>query len=157
VSTVLDIAGPVQAEVFVLRLVDGRIHLTGPCGPAPWYVEVHEGEDPLATVVEVARRNLGSLVVAHSTSWRRARDAVVLSFVVVVDQSVFESAPVERSELARSGAVSSPEAIAFVQVLEHALRHLSWLAREDEAVRTALPYAWGAALEAYTPEPFRNM
>ena len=40
------------------------------------------------------------------------------------------------------------------QVLEHAFRHLSWLVKDDDAVRTALP-DWMAFLGAYEPEPFR--
>jgi hypothetical protein len=32
-------AGPVQAEIFVLRLREATPELAGPCGPAPWYLE----------------------------------------------------------------------------------------------------------------------
>ena len=36
----IDVEGPVQAEVFVVWLHDDRIELTGPCGSAPWMLEV---------------------------------------------------------------------------------------------------------------------
>jgi len=36
--------GPVQAEVFVVRLRGDRLELTGPCGPDAWYIESHTEE-----------------------------------------------------------------------------------------------------------------
>jgi hypothetical protein len=42
----------------------------------------------------------------------------------------------------------------LTQIVEHGLRHLAWLVREDDAIHEALP-AWAAALAAYAPEPFR--
>jgi hypothetical protein len=39
-------------------------------------------------------------------------------------------------------------------VLEHALRHLAWLALDDPEVRAALTPAWLEALDVYKPEPF---
>ena len=68
-----------------------------------------------------------------------------------------ESAPVVRGELARSGATTAPAAIATGQVLEHAIRHLAWLARDDEAVQGKLSEEWLSALAPYRPEPFRNL
>jgi hypothetical protein len=47
-----------------------------------------------------------------------------------------------------------PPQIDVAQVLEHAFRHLSWLIRDDAAVRDALP-DWTSFLDAYEPEPFR--
>jgi hypothetical protein len=43
------------------------------------------------------------------------------------------------------------------QVVEHALRHLAWLAEDDPVVREELSPAWRAALATYVPEPFRNL
>jgi hypothetical protein len=40
------------------------------------------------------------------------------------------------------------------QVVEHGLRHLAWLVREDEAINQALA-GWTRTLSVYTPEPFR--
>ena len=126
-----DVEGPVQAEVFVLALPAGVPVLTGPCGAAPWYLEVAADEDPMEVVSAAVRRVLGEPRVVHSTSWRRDRDAVVLSFVAVVDASLvaaLATAPVGRVDLARGGATTAPAAIGTAQVVEHGLRHLAWLA-----------------------------
>jgi len=64
--------------------------------------------------------------------------------------------PIGRADLARGDATAAPLSIGTVQVLEHALRHLSWLVRDDPAVRVALA-AWTPDLDAYVPEPFRNL
>jgi hypothetical protein len=63
--------------------------------------------------------------------------------------------PIGRADLAGRRA-AAPTSIGTVQVLEHALRHLSWLVRDDPAVRVALA-AWSPDLHAYVPEPFRNL
>jgi hypothetical protein len=41
--------------------------------------------------------------------------------------------------------------------MEHALRHLAWLAVDDPAVSAELPRGWKVALADYVPEPFRNL
>lgn len=85
---------------------------------------------------------------------------MVLSFVVVnADDQALELAglPIGRAELARSGATSAPAAIASAQVLEHGLRHLAWLANEDEVVKRTLSDEWKRVLAGYVPEPFRHL
>lgn len=42
------------------------------------------------------------------------------------------------------------------QVVEHALRHLAWLSKEEHVIGEALP-EWASALESYVPEPFRAL
>jgi hypothetical protein len=84
----------------------------------------------------------------------------VLSFVVVNadDQaSHLAGIPISRVELARSEATSAARTIAAAQVLEHGLRHLAWLAKEDPVVIAALNDDWKRALSDYRPEPFRNI
>jgi hypothetical protein len=155
----IDIAGPVEAEVFVVYHHAGRIWLTGPCGPAPWRIE-SRARHPIDLVRSMAAEVVGAPALVHSTSWRWEHDAVVLSFLVVVDRTQatgFESLAVVRSDLARSTTTEAPPAIGSWQVVEHALRHLAWLAKEDDAVRTALSDPWHAALEDYVPEPFRQL
>lgn len=154
------VEGPVQAEVFVLYLDDGKITLTGPCGADPWLIELRANDDPVETVTRMVRGNIGEPTVVHSTSWRRDRSAVILSFVVVIDPELaapFESVPIGRSELARSEATAAPTSIASAQVIEHGLRHLAWLVRDDEVVREELSDGWPAALEGYAPAPFRHL
>jgi hypothetical protein len=153
-----DCEGPVQAEVFVIWLNKDRLELSGPCGAAPWYIEVGQGQDPMHVVERMAREALGPPRLVHSTSWRGARGGVVLSFTVVVDTvNGLESVPIQRSELARSSATTAPHQIDYAQVLEHGLRHLAWLAQDDAVVRNELSAQWHKTLESYVPEPFRRL
>ena len=156
----LDVEGPVQAELFVVWLHDGRVQLTGPCGAAPWLVELGEDDHPVEAVTRIVRGALGEPMLVHSTSWRRDRAAVILSFVVVIDAALvgdMASVPLDRSDLARGGATAAPRSIGFEQVVEHGLRHMAWLATDDPVVREELPPAWHAVLAGYVPEPFRNL
>jgi hypothetical protein len=139
---------------------DGHPELAGPCGPDPWYIEVAAEDDPVEVVGRLSRNLMGEPVLVHSTSWRRARGAVVLSFVVVNSDGQapqLVGVPFSRAELARSGATSAATAIASAQVLEHGLRHLAWLSKEDQVVMAALSDDWKRALLDYVPEPFRNL
>jgi hypothetical protein len=156
----LDVEGPVQAEVFLLWLDRDEPALTGPCGAAPWYLEVAADEDPLEVVARAIERVVGPPSVVHSTSWRRARDGVVLSFLAVIGAALvgeMESVPVARVELARNSATAAPAQILTAQVVEHGLRHLAWLVAEDRVVATALDDGWPAVLGRYVPEPFRHL
>lgn len=156
----LDVEGPVQAEVFVVWLNGDRPELTGPEGAAPWIIELGSDEHPMETVARIVRDIIGAASLVHSTSWRRDREAVILTFVAVIGPELrgeMDSAPIGRSDLARSQATAAPAEIGHGQVLEHGLRHLAWLAREDTVVAAELPPAWHAALAGYVPEPFRSL
>jgi hypothetical protein len=155
-----DIDGPVQAEIFVVWLRGGHLELTGPCGAAPWLVELGTTDHPVEVVDRIVRDVVGPPRLVHSTSWRRDRDAVILSFVVVIDEDLvggMTSEPIERTDLARSEATAAPRRIAHQQVVEHALRHMAWLANDDPVVAGELSPAWRRALAAYVPEPFRAL
>ena len=102
--------------------------------------------------------------LVHSTSWRHEGQQVVLTYVAVL---AAERAPREpggplvsrqlgRVELARGDATTPPPRIDVDQVLEHALRHLSWLAKDDPVVAQEL-HDWSGVLDAYEPEPFRSL
>ena len=154
------VEGPVQAEVFVVYLDDGRIRLTGPCGPEPWLIELGPDDDPVEVVTRLTRGNVGEPTVVHSTSWRRDRSAVILSFVVVIPSAVatnMAGADITRADLARGHATAAPDEIAANQVLEHGLRHLAWLVRDDEVVKHELADGWTGALADYVPEPFQHL
>lgn len=156
----IEVEGPVQAEVFVVWLNGDHLELTGPCGAAPWLIELGDVEHPVAVVERIVRDVVGPPVLVHSTSWRRDGAAVVLTFVVVIEPSLvaaMDTAPIGRSELARSEATAPPESIEYGQVLEHGLRHLAWLVVDDTVVREELSDGWPAALESYVPEPFRAL
>ena len=45
-----DVEGPVQAEVFVVWLNGDHLELTGPCGPAPWLLELAPTDHPVEVV-----------------------------------------------------------------------------------------------------------
>ncbi len=155
----VDISAPVEAEVFVVFHRDGGIWLTGPCGAAPWRIESHD-RHPIELVRTLSNDALGAPLLVHSTSWRWEHEAVVLSFLVVIDPERaqgLESSAINRDDLARSTATDAPPAIAPSQVLEHALRHLSWLAQDDPVVKATLSAPWHDSLAGYVPEPFRQL
>lgn len=139
---------------------DRAPELAGPCGPEPWYIEVGEDEDPVEVVTRLSTNLLGPPLLVHSTSWRRARGGVILTFVVVIreDQAPQHvGVPIARAELARNSATEAPKAIAASQVIEHGLRHLAWLAQEDPVVPTILSPEWKEFLAGYVPEPFQHI
>jgi hypothetical protein len=98
-------------------------------------------------------------LLVHSTSWRLEGGRVVLTYLVAVERPEelsenLADEPVARADLARGDAMGPPPEIGVPQVLEHAFRHLSWLVKDDQAVRAAVP-DWVAFLDRYEPEPFR--
>lgn len=137
-----------------------RLELTGPDGAKPWIVQLDDAEHPVSVVERIVSRQVGPPVVVHSTSWRREGAAVILSFVVVIGPEQVDgmpSAPIDRASLARSEATRAPTSISHAQVLEHGLRHLAWLVKDDEVVAGRLTGGWRDALGAYVPEPFRGL
>ena len=134
--------------------------LAGPCGPDPWYIEVGEDEDPLEVVRRLAHNLMGEPLLVHSTSWRRARGSVILSFLVVNHDGQAQDLagiPIGRAALARNTATAAAVKIGHEQVLEHGLRHLAWLVKDDEVVRSELSDRWKEVLADYVPEPFRHV
>jgi hypothetical protein len=108
-----DVEGPVQAEVFVVWLNGDRLELTGPCGAAPWMLELGETEHPVDVVDRIVRDVVGPPLLVHSTSWRRDHGAVILSFVVVIDAAlVVHNMPGTREQVLASAerVVQSPDA-----------------------------------------------
>ena len=85
---------------------------------------------------------------------------MILTFVVVIDADLvgaMDSKPIGRAELARSEATTAPPSIAQEQVVEHGLRHMAWLAKDDDTVAETLPGDWRTLLAGYVPEPFRHL
>jgi hypothetical protein len=155
-----DVTSPVQAEIFTIWRSGDHLELTGPCGAPPWIVELGATEHPVEVVDRIVRDVVGEPLLIHSTSWRRDRDAVILSFVVFIDPTLvgtMESVPIGRAELARSEATAAPVEIATAAVLEHGLRHMAWLAKDDPVVSHALDPGWRDLLAPYVPEPFRAL
>ena len=155
-----DVDSPIQAEVFVVWLDRDQLRLTGPDGPQAWLLQLGPTEHPVEVVDRIVRDVVGPPMLVHSTSWRRDRDAVILSFVVVIAPDLvgsMASVRIDRADLARSEATAAPRDIAVTAVIEHGLRHLAWLAEDDPVVAQTLPVAWRPILATYVPEPFRAL
>ncbi|MGH2704117.1 MAG: hypothetical protein ACRDJ4_03185 [Actinomycetota bacterium] len=148
-------------EVLPVELRDGRIISFRPDCADSLIVGWPAGARP-EDVAASAMRQLGlDPLVLHSTSWRHGGGEVVLTYLAVIGPSggppaEWEAVPVERTELARGGATAPPPSIGVAQVLEHALRHLAWLLKDDAVVSAALP-DWAGVLSTYEPEPFRAL
>jgi hypothetical protein len=143
-----------------VRLRGQQLLLTGPCAADAWYIESHDEDDPMEVVKRLSTNLMGPPLLVHSTSWRRGPGGVFLSFLVVIDEDQaphLESVPIMRADLARNSATEAAKTISAGQVVEHALRHLAWLAQDDTAVKATLSTAWLAALAGYAPAPFRHL
>jgi hypothetical protein len=146
-------------EAVVLYLDDEGIKHLSPKGRQTvrslWDADL----DPHEAIVD-AVADLGlTPIMVHSTSWRVVRRLILLTFLVAVEspRHVPETHEVElvmRAELARGRATGPPPQVHLSQVVEHGLRHLAWLVREDETIHATLA-GWSRALSAYEPEPFR--
>jgi len=86
---------------------------------------------------------------------------LVLTYLAVVSEPAsaegFEDGAIGRTELARGGTHGAPAVIDVAQVVEHAMRHLSWLSRDDPVIGPALSREWLAKVAEYHPEPFRSL
>jgi hypothetical protein len=113
-------------------------------------------------VLEVLKLYPLAPIVVHSTSWRHEEGRVILTYVAAVElparlpDDSLVGLPVGRAELARGEATAAPKVIAVDAVVEHAMRHLSWLVKDDPAVIQSLA-SWKDPLADYQPEPFRAL
>ena len=149
-------------EVLPVGLSDEGVFWMKPMHADSLCVGLPASARPAEVVMDVLRWYPLMPVVVHSTSWRHEAGRIILTYIAVVlppgelAKDSLVKVPVRRVELARGGATSAPEAIAIDAVIEHALRHLSWLVRDDPAVAGALE-GWTAALRGFEPEPFRAL
>jgi len=114
---------------------------------------------PGQIVLDAASRYALEPLLVHSTSWRHDGSHVVITYVAAVappdrPSPYLADETMGRTDLARGDAFGPPPAIEVNQVLEHALRHLAWLVKDDDVVRETLA-EWAPYLERYVPEPFR--
>jgi hypothetical protein len=148
-------------EVLPVMHIEGALLSLQPEHAPSFIVGWPAGQKPEQIAVRaLARLNLRPLVL-HSTSWRHSDGEVVLTYLAVVPADSptpdsWQKLPVERKELARGGVETPPPVIGVSQVLEHALRHLAWLLRDDKEIAAALR-GWERVLGAYIPEPFRAL
>jgi hypothetical protein len=149
-------------EILAVTLRGGKLQCLKPVHAASLRVGLPRSAEPSDVVLQVL--GLYPLLprVVHSTSWRYEEDRVVLTYLAVVEppdslpQGSLETVEVERAELDRGESMAPPESIHLAAVLEHALRHLSWLIHDDPAIAAALP-DWSGVLGSYQPEPFRAL
>ena len=149
-------------EVLILTRLDDRILWLKPVHAESLLVGVPAAGTPGDVALDALRWYDLEPRVVHSTSWRHAEGRLVLTYLAVaqppaeIAPDTLVAIPVERTELARGGATDPPRGIGVVQVIEHALRHLAWLVRDDPVIAQALP-DWTELLDAYQPEPFRAL
>jgi hypothetical protein len=149
-------------EVLPVALQDGALFWLKPVHADSLRVGLSPSAKPHDTVLDVLKWYPLVPVVVHSTSWRHEDGRVILTYIAVVTppESLLSDSlltlPVNRAELARGEAMAAPKAIGVEAVIEHALRHLSWLVRDDPAVMRALE-AWTTVLAEFQPEPFRAL
>jgi hypothetical protein len=156
-----DDAGAPAFEILPVRLADGVLHLLRPAGSASWMVDSTPGR-PAGELVGAALAAVGlRAAVVHSTSWRQHAGRLVLTYLAVLSEPAstdgFEDVLIGRTDLARGGTHGAPAAIGVEQVVEHGLRHLSWLSRDDPVIGPALTGEWLAKVAEYQPEPFRAL
>src|SRR2546425_12065088 len=118
--------------------------------------------NPAEVVLDVLKWYSLEPIVVHSTSWRHADGRIVLTYIAVVEPpsslppDSLLSLLVGRAELARGEAMSAPRSIGVDAVLEHALRHLSWLVRDGPAGVKALA-GWEEVPRGLEPGPLRRL
>ena len=149
-------------EILVVMLAEGRLFWLKPIHAPSLRVGLPRKTQPNDFVIEVIDSYPLLPRVVHSTSWRYDQGDVVLTYIVVIDPhddlppGSLEPREVERSEVARGDSMAPPRSITVAAVLEHAIRHLSWLVKDDAAIAAALA-DWSGVLETYLPEPFRAL
>jgi len=149
-------------EVLILTLDRGSTVWLKPVHADSLHVGLPVTSSPGDVVIETLGWFGLAPRVVHSTSWRHEEGRLVLTYIAVVEppsaipQDTLERLEVARADLARGDATAPPSEIGVAQVIEHALRHLSWLLRDDPAIAEALP-DWAAVLDRYQPEPFRAL
>jgi CRP-like cAMP-binding protein len=149
-------------EILPVFLRDGAIWGLRAPGEMTLRVAATGGGHPGDEVVKALRDYGIEVLLVHSTSWRQEHGSLVITYLAVIQPSPgapheLAVVPVRRSELARGSATGPPPSIETDHVVEHALRHLSWLSRDDPVVRHELDDAWREALAPYEPEPFRSL
>ena len=149
-------------EILPVFATDAGLTWLKPMHAESLRIGLRPSAKPGDVVVETLRWYELTPRVVHSTSWRSEDARVVLTYVAVIAPELelppesLVAITARRSDLARGETLGPPSAIGIEQVLEHALRHLSWLVKDDPAIRAALP-DWRERLSEYEPEPFRAL
>jgi CRP-like cAMP-binding protein len=147
-------------EVLPVQLRSREIRWYRPRSARSWQLGSDESIHPGDLAVNKLQEARVDPIIVHSTSWRFEGDHLVLTYVAVIAEGErfprsFVAGDVERVDLARGSATGAPEDIGVAPVVEHAMRHLSWLVLDDPVVKDRLPDPWAEILAGYEPEPFR--
>jgi len=151
-----------QVEILPVCLDGSAPRWLRPRGRGSWAIGWSPSTHPRQLVIDSLDAVGFRPSLVHSTSWRHHEGCLVLTHLAVLsctpsDSTEFETVPVRRRILARGGAMRPPTVIDVEQVIEHALRHLAWLARDDALVGRCLGERWPRVLNGYAMEPFRAM
>ena len=152
---------PPAFEVLPVYLSAGSLWLLRPAREDSWLVDAAAGRLPEKVVGSALEAAGFAAEIVHSTSWRHQDGRLVLTYLAILpghsEPPGFEALRVERADLARGSAKGAPEGIRVAQVVEHGLRHLSWLSRDDPVIRAELSPEWLEVVAGYQPEPFRAL
>lgn len=157
--SLVDERSATAVELLPFFIEKGTIYRISPRGAPSLRVELPSGVHP-HDLAQDAIAEMGSASIAvHSTSWRSEDGRLVITYLAVVPNfpeatEDYLAVAVDGHQLARGTATEPPAAIHVEEVAAHALRHLAWLARDDEAVREALGEDWLQALDGFHPHPF---
>ena len=149
-------------EILPVFMLDGTIFWLKPVHADSLRIGLSPKSNPGDEVIAALNWYPLTPRVVHSTSWRHEEGRVTLTYIAVVElpgqlpPDSLATLAVGRAELARGEAMAAPREIGIGAVLEHALRHLAWLLRDDPVVATALA-DWHDALAVFVPEPFRAL
>ena len=149
-------------EVLPVGMSDGALFWMKPMHADSLRVGLPPSATPADVVLDVLKWYPLAAIVVHSTSWRHEEGRIILTYIAVVARpsalppDSLTITPVSRAQIARGEAMAAPKSIGVDAVLEHALRHLSWLVRDDPSVMQALS-EWKHVLADYQPEPFRSL
>jgi len=149
-------------EVLPVGMSDGALFWIKPMHADSLRVGLPPSATPADVVLDVLKWYPLAPIVVHSTSWRHEEGRIILTYIAVVARpsalppDSLTITPVSRAQIARGEAMAAPKSIGVDAVLEHALRHLSWLVRDDASVMQALS-EWKHVLADYQPEPFRSL
>ena len=149
-------------EVLPVALGEDGLFWMKPVHADSLRVGLSSNSRPADVVLDLLKWYPLTPLVVHSTSWRHEEGRIILTYIAAVEspgelaRDSLVALAVKRAELARGGAMSAPKSIGVEAVIEHALRHLAWLVRDDPAVASELG-GWRAALTGFEPEPFRAL
>ena len=146
-------------EIVPVFLGAGGIYWVRPRDQLSWQVQSDPDAEPSDVVASAVRELESTPLVVHSTSWRFQGESLVLTYIAVISNGQvftngFETVGVTHRDITRGSATAPPEGIGVEEVIEHALRHLAWLARDDSSIARALPTGWVEALEPFPEQPF---